>query len=204
MKLTIVLCIILILTVSISNGQEEKSPTYDFLNRRGYIFPGNMGPPDSLRKWPDTMYYDTPYKSKLLGSPTIPISFGRVEFQNGKYQVTPTLSIGYGYAWFFGDFIFSENDKIIVDPGFSFGIMGDIGIQNNFDLTKPSGLFLGGFIGIPAITLFSGYDFLAKTPIIGLGTRVDLYTLSQNRLKPCGKVREMRKHKKFASMIVDE
>lgn len=204
MKTLITFILILIITISISKGQEEKSPTVEFLNRRGYTFPGNIGPPDSLRKWPDTVYYNTAYKAKLLGSPTIPISFGRVEFTHGSYQVTPTLSLGYGYAWFFGDFIFSENDKIIVDPGFSFGVMGDIGIQNNFDLTKPSGFFLGGFIGIPAITLFSGYDFLAKTPIIGLGTRVDLYTLSQNRLKPFGKVREVRKHKKYALPIVDE
>ena len=140
---------------SVAIGQAEgKSPTAKFLDKRGYTFPGDSTDPERLAKWPDTLYYNTTYRAKLLGSPTIPISFNRVEFVDGKYQITPTIGIGYGYTWFFGHFIFSENDKIIVDPTFFFGL--------------------------------------------------DVFTLSQKSLRPIGKVRELRRHKKIAVPISDE
>src|SRR5436190_6579170 len=106
------------------NSQEEKSPVVEFLNRRGYSFEQmkNEKLPDSLKQWPDTLYYNTVYKAKLLGSPTIPISFSSIEYVDGQYQVSSLVSIGYGYTWFFGDFIFNENDKITVDPTFCFGV----------------------------------------------------------------------------------
>jgi hypothetical protein len=204
MKRTITFVAVLFIAISISRGQDDKSPTVKFLNKRGYYFQKNNSLPDSLKQWPDTLYYNTSYKAKLLGTPTIPISCERVELVNGVYQLIPSLNLGFGYTWFFGDFIFSENDKIIIDPGFSFGVMGNIGIQSNFNLSKPAGLFAGGFFGIQAITIFAGYDFLVRSPILGIGARVDLFTLSQNFLKPIGKVTEKKKHKKHAILILDE
>src|SRR5665213_123166 len=153
MKRTITFVIVLLIASTISKGQDDKSPTVQFLNKKGYFFEKNISLPDSIKRWPDTLYYNTAYKAKFLGSPTIPISFERVERVNGVYQLIPSLNLGFGYAWFFGDFIFSENDKIIIDPGFSFGVMGNIGIQNNLNLSKPAGLFAGGFFGIQAITI---------------------------------------------------
>ena len=199
-----ILCLVISSSVF---GQEEKSPTVKFLNKRGYKFPDTsiiQSIPDSLKKWPDTVFYNTVYKAILLGSPTIPISFSKIENINGKYQVTPSVSVGFGYTWFFGDFIFNENDKITIDPSFFFGLIGDIGLQNDFSLNKLASIFTGGFVGIGAFSLFAGYDYLSKSPSIGLGGRIDLFTLSQKFLNPIGKVREARKHKSVALPIGNE
>jgi hypothetical protein len=203
----IFLSILFLGIISIVFGQEEKSPTVKFLNKRGYKFPDTSITQciaDSPKKWPDTLYYNTVYKAMLLGSQTISISFSRLEYVNRKYQVGPAISIGYGYAWFFGDFVFNENDKITVDPTFFFGLIGDVGLQNDFSLNKPAGIFAGGFIGIGSFSLFVGYDFISKSPSIGLGGRIDMFTLSQNFLHPFGKVREARKHKSIALPISNE
>src|SRR4051812_42996045 len=97
--------IAIILWSACAFAQEEKNPVVEFLTKRGYTFPDSNKvntQPDSLKKWPDTVYYNTTYKSKLLGTPTIPISFSRLELVDGKYVLSPTISIGYGYAWFRG------------------------------------------------------------------------------------------------------
>ena len=193
--------------ISVAIGQAEKSPTAKFLYKRGYTFPGDSkSTAKRTDKWPDTLYYNTTYKTKLLGSPTIPITFSQVQFINSsQYGITPSISIGYGYTWFFGRFIFSENDKIIVDPTIFFGLVANIGLQNDFNLRKgPTGYFAGGFIGTQAFSLFAGYEFKTHSPTIGLGTRIDVYTLSQKSLKPIGKVRVLRRHKTIATPISDE
>ena len=160
--------------------------------------------PDSLQKWPDTLYYNTVYVPRLSGSPTIPISFSRIEYTDGKYQVSPTISIGYGYTWFTGDFIFNENDKILINPKLFFGLVADVGLQSDFSFKKLAGVFAGGFIGFGSFSLFAGYDFISQSPSIGLGGRIDLFTVKQNYLKPFGKVRELRRHKSAAPVILNE
>ena len=192
---------------SLAIGQSrQKSPTAKFLYKRGYVFPGgDKSKQKKPTRWPDTLFYNTTYKSTLLGSPTIPFTLSRVEYLNGRYEITPTVSVGYGYTWFFGHFIFGENDKIIVDPIFFFGLIADIGLQNNFSLRqRPTGFFTGGFIGTSGFSLFAGYEFLSKSPTIGLGSRIDVYTLSQKSLRPIGRVRELRKRKRIARPIDDE
>ena len=204
---TLFLCLLTLGSTLISFGQEDKSPIVKFITKRGYQFPttlNNGNIPDSIKKWPDTLYYNTVYKAKLLGSPTIPISFSKIEYVNGKYEVSPTISIGYGYTWFFGDFIFNENDKITVDPTFFFGLIANIGLQNDFSLNKLTSILTGGFIGFGAFSLFVGYDYISNSPSIGLGGRIDLYTVKQSYLKPIGKVREVRKHKSVSTPIADE
>ncbi len=196
-----------ILLVKIANAQEEKSPTVKFLNKRGYTFTDSTtggSRAESLKKWPDTLYYYTSYRATLLGSPTIPVSFSKTVLVKGKFLVVPTISIGVGYTWFIGKFIFNENDKITIDPIFFFGLLADVGLQNDFSLNKFTSVFAGGFIGIGAFTFFGGYDFTSKSPSIGLGARIDLFTISQNFLKPFGKVREVRKHRKAAIPISNE
>ncbi len=208
MKKILSLLFFLILGILIVKAQrEEKSPIYQFLVKRGYTFPDEkkkFGDADSLDKWPDTLYYNTVYRAKLLGSPTIPISFSRIEMIDGKYEVSPTLSIGYGYTWFFGDFIFNENDKITVDPGFFFGLVADVALQNDFSFNKLAGFFAGGFIGFGNFSLFGGYDVVTRSAALGLGGRIDLYTMNQKALHPIGKVREARKHKRIATPIGNE
>jgi hypothetical protein len=197
---------ILLLAILLANAQEEKSPITQYLYKRNYQFPDSTRPaiPDSLKKWPDTLFYNTIYKARLLGSPTIPISFSRIENVNGNYVVTPTIAIGYGYTWFYGDFIFNENDKITINPTVSFGLIADIGLQNDFSFQKITGMFVGGFVGVGAFSLFIGYDFISNSASLGLGGRIDLYTINQKYFKPIGKVKEVRHHKSIAPMISDE
>jgi hypothetical protein len=210
MRKILSLLVFLIFTIPFSYAQkkkDEKSPIVEFLNKRGYTFPDakkKKALPDSLQKWPDTLFYNTVYKAKLLGSPTIPISFSRIEYINGKYEVSPTLSIGYGYAWFTGDFIFNENDKITVDPSFYFGLVGDVALQNDFSFNKIAGFFTGGFIGFGNFSLFFGYDYVSHSAALALGGRVDVYTISQKALHPIGKVYEERRHKRIAPRIENE
>lgn len=196
-----------IFIAKIANAQEEKSPTVKFLNKRGYTFTDSStvnSRTKSLQKWPDTLYYNTSYRATLLGSPTIPISFSQIVLVKGKFVVVPAISIGLGYTWFIGKFSFNENDKITIDPVFFFGLFADVGLQNDFSLNKFTSIFTGGFIGFGAFTFFGGYDYLSKSPSIGLGGRIDLFTISQICLKPFGKVREVRKHKKKAIPISNE
>ncbi|MCD6018768.1 MAG: hypothetical protein K0S53_1889 [Bacteroidetes bacterium] len=187
--------------------KSDKSPTVQFLQKRGYKFQDTTDKEESarmMRRWPDTLYYNTTYVARLLGSPTIPISFSRIEYVDGKYQVSPTISLGLGYTWFTGNFIFNENDKISIDPKLFFGLVADVGLQNDFSFKELTGIFAGGFVGFGNFSLFSGYDFMTRSPSIGLGGRIDLYTVSQNFMRPIGKVKELRKHKKRAVPIEDE
>jgi hypothetical protein len=104
------------------------------------------------------IHHNASYRSKLMGSPTIPISFSKIEVVNGNYQVTPSINIGYGNTWFTGKFIFIANDKTTIDPVLFFG----------------------------------------------LGRRIDLFTISRNRLTTLGIVWEIREHKKAATPLSDE
>lgn len=203
MRHTLLLGLCMIFLYTNSKAQDDESPIVKYLIKRGYTFPGsnNNINHDTTKKWPDTLYYNTVYKPFLFGSPTIPIPFSSIEYVNGQYQVSPTISLGYGYTWFFGDFIFNEDDKITVDPIFFFGVIGDASLQNNFSLNKITGLTADLFIGLGPLSLFGGYDFINHSASIGLGARLDLYTIFHDTLKPIGKVRPVRKHKKIALPI---
>jgi hypothetical protein len=209
MKLTLSISFCLFIILS-ATGQDifnpDKRPIPNFLIKRGYIFPDSLRGKalTGNRQWPDTLYYNTVYKSKLLGSLTIPISFSNIELNHGNYVVSPTISLGIGYTWFFGDFIFNENDKITVDPTFYFGLITNAGLENNFSFNKLASFFTGGFIGVGAFTLFAGYDIINKSPSLGVGGRIDFYTVSQKFLHVIGKVHEVRKHKSIAPKITGE
>src|ERR1700741_4296209 len=163
MKYTLLLALSLLLFNTNIKAQDDVSPIVKYLIKRGYVFPDSsigVMHRDSTKKWPDTLYYNTVYKAPLFGSPTIPIPFSSIEYVNGQYDVSPTISLGYGYTWFFGDFIFNENDKITVDPIFFFGIIGDAALKNNFSLNKITGFTGDLFIGLGPLSLFMGYDFI--------------------------------------------
>jgi hypothetical protein len=116
-----ILCF-LAFAISTATGQDERNPIAKFLTKRGYTFP------DSAKKnstsgresqWPDTLYYNTMYKAKLMGSLTIPITFSSIEITNGDAVVSPNVSLGLGYTWFYGDFIFNEHEKLLSTLPFS-------------------------------------------------------------------------------------
>jgi len=203
-RLLLILFLFIIATIA---AQEKASPIVKFLLRRGYTFSdsakGNKHL-DSLKQWPDTLYYNTMYKSALMGSATIPISFSNIEFSNGNYLVSPTVSLGFGYTWFLGDFIFNENDKITVDPTLFFGLIANAGLEDNFSLNKLASFVTGGFIGFGAFTLFGGYDFINKSVAIGIGGRIDFFIISQKYLHIFGKVKEVRRHKKIAQVVTSD
>ena len=192
---------------SFADAQDTRNPNTKFLTKRGYNFPDSGEKndlPGKVSQWPDTLYYNTMYRARLMGSLTIPITFSSVQISNGDAIVSPNVSLGMGYTWFYGDFIFNENDKMTIEPTFFFGVLGDAGIENNFSLNKLAGFFAGGFIGIGAFTLFAGYDVINRYPLVGLGGRVDFYTISQKFLHVFGKVHEVRKHKSIALPITGE
>lgn len=185
-------------------AQEDYGPITKFLLRKGYVFPDSAKKNKRSQQWPDTLYYNTSYKSKLLGSLTIPFFFNAIEIAPGnKFSVNPTVNIGFGYTWFWGSFIFNEDDKITIDPKVYFGVMANTGLQNGLNF-KQGGVFSGGFIGVGSFTLIFGYDAVNKTPSLGFGGRVDFYTISQKYLHLLGKIHEVRKHKRIAPMISQE
>lgn len=209
MKKRVFLLVLSFIVSALVFGQDNKSPNFKFLTKRGYVFPGTNKQSLAVTRetqWPDTLFYNTVYKSSLLGSPIIPISFDRIDLKDGNYQIGSDLSLGFGYTWFFGDFTFNENGKLTIDPQFFFGFyVADIGLKNNFFTGRLTGsLVTGGFVGFKSFSLFGGYDFLAKSVTIGLGARIDLYSISSSYLKPIGKVIEVRKHKRDAKPIIEE
>jgi hypothetical protein len=207
MKRFLSVSVLLIIATSFVVGQDNRSPISKFLTKRGYTFPDSAKTNNlqgRVSQWPDTLYYNTRYKSKIMGSLTIPVTFSSIEINNGDAVVSPNVSLGLGYTWFYGDFIFNEDDKITVDPTFFFGVLGDAGIENKFSLNRLAGFFAGGFAGIGAFTLFAGYDIINKYPLVGIGGRVDFFTISQNFLHVIGKVHEVRKHKSIAPRITGE
>jgi hypothetical protein len=147
-----------------------------------------------------------------MRSATIPYALSKFEYADGKYQVEPVLSVGYGYTWFKGTFVFDEDDNVIISPGLYWGALVNAGIQSNFNVSKLSinpnsiynslgSFFAGGFIGFSSLSIYLGYDFISHGPTVGLGGRVDLYTINNKYLKFLGKVRSVRKHKKIVPPI---
>jgi hypothetical protein len=207
MKYFFLLFLVTAFITSCITEKDLRNPNTKFLTKRGYTFPDstkNYALADKNVQWPDTLFYNTMYKAKLMGSLTIPITFSSIEITSGKAIVSPNVSLGLGYTWFYGDFVFNEDDKLTVSPTFFFGVLGDAGIENDFSLNRLAGFFTGGFVGIGAFTLFGGYDVINRYPLIGLGGRVDFFTISQKFLHVFGKVRPIRKHKSIALPITGE
>src|ERR1035437_8622073 len=98
MKKIVSIIIIILCTISISYAQQDKSPLFKFLHKRGYRF-SDENKSESSDQWHDTLYYNTIYKASLLGSPTIPFSFSSVAFdRKGNYSLNSAIKLGYGYT----------------------------------------------------------------------------------------------------------
>ncbi len=210
MKPFLLIALFLVASSSVIVAQNDEDPITKFLTKREYIFPDSAQYNPRTRKekrWPDTLYYNTVYKSKLLGSITIPFLSSGIEIKggipSGTYSVTTTVALGVGYTWFWGDFIFNENDKITVDPKVFFGLAATTGLSNGLNLEK-GGLYATGFIGVSSFSLLFGYDIINHSPTLGLGGRIDLYSISQKYLHVLGRVHEVRRHKKIAIPITHE
>jgi hypothetical protein len=153
-------------------------------------------------KWPSTMYYNTEYTAGLFGTPTIPITFNRLQIKDGKAQLGTSISMGVGYTWFFGDFTFLEDGSIKVDHQFLLGIAGDFSIQGSPNEAEiKTGATLGGFLGFKQISLFAGYDFVNKSYPVGIGARLDFFSLSSDKFYPYGTIRPVREPRTDAKII---
>ena len=190
-----------------AHGEEAKNPTAAFLEKRGYTFlppnaPQNVSEHEG--KWPEKVYYNTEYKARLLGSPTVPYSFAKIERNNGQFQVSPVISAGLGYTFFFGDFIFQETDKITIDQNFCFGAVALFGVQNNFSLNKLTSIVSAGFIGLGPVALYFGYDYITQSFSLEFGQKIDLFSVAQSLLNPIGRVRPVRTPKPTAIQIAND
>ena len=118
---------------------------------------------------------------------SIPVTLVRLDYDDfDNVRIVPTISIGIGYFWISGSSIIdtkSESVRIypksILGIATSFGAIskvdGNTGIEGSFAVT--------GVIGIHPMTMSLGYDFLTKSPVIGVGFRVDFFALSRNNYR---------------------
>jgi len=207
MKLFLATLALLLFSCSFAIAQDdERSPNSEFLDKRGYTFPDSANPnalPRVSTQWPDTLYYNTRYKPRLMGSLSIPITFTSIKL-NGSPGAISDLSLGLGYTWFYGNFVFNEDDRMTISPTFFYGVVFEAGIGTPTSFSKIAGSLAGGFIGVGAFTLFGGYDIINRYAEVGIGARVDFFTFSQKYLHVFGKVHEMRKHKSIAKPITGE
>jgi hypothetical protein len=201
MKTVLFSLIIAVFTIINANAQQDKSPLFKFLKRRGYHFL-TISDTSKNDQFPDTIYYNTIYKAPLLGSPTIPFSFSSIDLSNPNFSLNTILKLGYGYTWFLGDFVFTEDDEIRIRQTFSFGVEADVDVSNSFLTGHATSSFVaGGFVGLQTFSLFAGYDFIKKTTTVGVITRIDIYTLFEQCLNPIGKVYEQRGHRRGVEMV---
>ncbi len=121
MKSFLLLCLSFFL-ISYAVGQDifasDQRPIPHFLTKRGYVFPDSVKGNNTVinYQWPDSLYYNTVYKSKLMGSLTVPISFSNIELNHGNYVLSPTISLGIGYTWFLVTLYLMKMIKITVGP----------------------------------------------------------------------------------------
>jgi len=179
--------LVLFIVVPATSQDETKrieSDSAKFMRING-IVPGAKGFAGS--KFPEALYYNIPYYGGLLGSPYIPISFSRViwNITDKNISLEPNLSIGGGYTFFFGDFSFTEDGKIKINPYFLFGPAFNIGFSQ--ETTIKLNLVLGAFIGFTNISFYGGYDFIENNPVFGLGARFDFFTIDTSSFHVFGK-----------------
>ena len=114
-----------------------------------------------------------------LGTPIIPVAFGRIEYKDGTYALGSAVNIGVGYTWVQGKATYTKEATLDVSPGFFYGIGIDTGV-------KPDGKDLLGtitgnvFIGFSKVALSGGYDLINKNVFFGLGTKIDIFRFGKN------------------------
>jgi hypothetical protein len=116
----------------------------------------------------------------LIGTATIPINFARlVKRADGNYDVASQLSVGLGYLFVAGTMVPQSGDVVRIDPGFFIGPAGDIGVRQEENVLK--GAFsLGAVIGFNSIAFTGGYDFLGKSPYLGVSGKFDFFMLKRD------------------------
>ena len=111
-------------------------------------------------------------------SPTVPISFTKLEFNNGKVKLGPAMDAGLGGVFLFGTATYEKNG-IKVDPGFFVGASVNGGAAEKFASPgELTGKFsVSAFGGFSSIAMSVGYDFVERTKFFGLATHIDTFSL---------------------------
>jgi hypothetical protein len=149
------------------------------------------------------MYYNTAYTSPIMGTPSIPVTFNRIDYKDGRASQGATLSLGLGYTLFFGSFTIEEDGSFKVDPQILFGVAatGDLKPADPQGGGTQSGFTVGFFAGIKFIQAFIGHDFVNNATVVGLGSRIDAFNLTQAALWPYGSVQELYPHDPDAKVV---
>ena len=118
---------------------------------------------------------------------SVPVTLVRLDydvFDNAR--IVPTLSLGIGYFWISGSSIIDAKSKSVkIYPKNIIGITTSFGAINRVDgnVGIEGSFVLSGVIGIHPMAMSLGYDFLTKSPVIGVGFRVDFFALSRNNYR---------------------
>lgn len=119
------------------------------------------------------------YADLLVMTSEIPVSFVRLENDNGTMVVNGQMSIGAAYVFMYGRGQIQADGSIANYRAFVFG-----GPVVSYDLTTDaalkvsSGLTLGAMVGMNPVSAIFGYDVIQKKIVIGLGFKVDLLTFT--------------------------
>ncbi|HLP51398.1 MAG TPA: hypothetical protein VK154_10970 [Chitinophagales bacterium] len=117
----------------------------------------------------------------VLLTPSFPVSFGRLEQDNaGNWRIGAQLTLGASYYLVVGKAFLNDNGTTQVEPYFSIGAHIDGGLSQNTETAGVVGnLNVGGSVGFyKYINVLFAYDVLNKTPVFGLGGRVDLFSFT--------------------------
>lgn len=114
-----------------------------------------------------------------LLTPTLPVTFSRLVKQDGEWSVGANITIGGSYVFMLGKGTGLSDGSISINPAFFIGITGNIGVVQDFKKNGiESSFMLGGVVGFSKVSALIGYDLLLDTPIIGIGTQIDLLTIT--------------------------
>ncbi|NPV01493.1 MAG: hypothetical protein HPY53_08945 [Brevinematales bacterium] len=164
---------------------EHENPEYN----KTHIESLTIGTNAQETKWPKVLYYNTPYCGGLLGTPTIPISFSRLVYSpdTKELYLEPSFSIGVGYTFFTGEFYFTEDNKININPYFLFGFSLDIGARNeSAEKATVFSVTPGAFIGFSSFSLYVGCELMSRQWVLGIGFRLDFFSLDNSRFHVYG------------------
>lgn len=118
----------------------------------------------------------------MLLTPSVPINFSRLEKDSvGNWRIGPQMSIGGAYYFMLGKGYANSNGTYQIEPYFLFGISLDAGLsQNLYTSGTVSNLNIGCVVGIyKYLNIMISYDIINQKPVYGLGTRIDLFSVTQ-------------------------
>jgi hypothetical protein len=128
---------------------------------------------DATTPQPDVVY------NIFLGTPSIPVTFGRLELKDGRYTIGSSLTLGVGYSFVLGKALYKPGTSVQIEPHLLGGVALDVGARTEAGEVD---LAVGGsvYVGISRVAISVGGDLVNKTFVIGLATRVDSFTIAEN------------------------